>query len=114
MIIQDIDIFGTSAIEFLRRSKRHWRVREQIRLGVTLIDPVFIEDSEEDKVVEQHFMEAQITQKDAREDNIVEAKEQLSTKVQVEVQQAIKVQVMAEAQRKAMEMERQELEVVVK
>jgi hypothetical protein len=28
MIIQDIDIFGTSAIEFLRRSKRHWRVRE--------------------------------------------------------------------------------------
>jgi hypothetical protein len=36
---------------------------------------VFIEDSEEDKVVEQHFMEAQITQKDAREDNIVEAKE---------------------------------------
>jgi hypothetical protein len=40
-------------------------------------------------------VEAQTTQKDAREENIVEAKKQLSTKVQVEVQQTTKVQVMA-------------------
>jgi hypothetical protein len=34
---------------------------------------VFIEKSEEDDVVEQHFMEAQITHKNPREENIVEA-----------------------------------------
>jgi hypothetical protein len=33
---------------------------------------VFIEESKEDKDVEQHFVEAQIVQKDMREDNIVE------------------------------------------
>jgi hypothetical protein len=36
---------------------------------------VFIEESEEDKVEEQHFVEAQTMQKDAKEDNIVEVEE---------------------------------------
>jgi hypothetical protein len=36
-------------------------------------------------------------QKDAREENVVETEKQLSTKVQVEVQQATKVQEMVEA-----------------
>jgi hypothetical protein len=55
MIIQNIDIIGTFVVEFLRKSKRHWRAREQIGLGVTLIDLAFIEEMEEDKVVEQHL-----------------------------------------------------------
>jgi hypothetical protein len=38
------------------------------------MDPVFIEELEEDKVVEQQFVEAQVEQKDAREENVVEAK----------------------------------------
>jgi hypothetical protein len=32
---------------------------------------VFIEELEEDEVVEQHFVELQMVQKDAREENIV-------------------------------------------
>jgi hypothetical protein len=43
-------------------------------------------------------VEAQMVQKDAREENIVEVEEQLSIEMQVEVQQATKVQVMAETQ----------------
>jgi RecB family endonuclease NucS len=73
---------------------------------------MFIEESKEDKVVEQHFVEAQTMQKDAREENIIEAKEQASTKVQVEVQQATKVQVMAKTQRRAMEMKRHESKTI--
>jgi hypothetical protein len=46
---------------------------------------LFIEESKEDKVVEWHFVEAQIAQIDAGEENVVEAKVQPSTKVQVEV-----------------------------
>jgi hypothetical protein len=42
---------------------------------------VFIEESKDDKAMEQHFVEAQIVQKDVREENIVEVEEQLSTKV---------------------------------
>ncbi len=53
-------------------------------------------------------------QKDAREENIVEVEEQLSPKVQVEVQQAIKVQAMAEAQWRVMEMEKHEAKGVMK
>jgi hypothetical protein len=56
-IIQDIDIIGTIAIEFLHRS-RCWHAREQRGLRATLVDPVFIEELEEDKAVEQHFVEA--------------------------------------------------------
>jgi len=44
-IIQNIDTIGTSAVEFLRRSRQHWHVREQTRLGVTSMSLVFIEDS---------------------------------------------------------------------
>ncbi len=65
----------------MRRGKQHWRVREQTRPRATLVDPVCIEELEEDEVEEQHFMEAQIVQKDAREENIVAKEEQLSTKV---------------------------------
>jgi hypothetical protein len=39
---------------------------------------------EEDEAMEQHYMEAQIVQMDAREDNIINVTK-LFTKVQVEV-----------------------------
>ncbi len=58
MIIPNIDTTGTSTIEFLCKSKQHWHVREQTRLGATLIDLVYIEESEEDEVEEHHFVEA--------------------------------------------------------
>jgi hypothetical protein len=58
MIIHDIDMTRRFVVEFLRISKRHWCVRKQIRLGVTLVDLMFIEKSKENKVVEQHFVEA--------------------------------------------------------
>ncbi len=53
-------------------------------------------------------------QKDVGEENVIEAKVQTSTKMQVEVQQTIEVQVMAKAQWRAMKMERHESKVVVK
>jgi hypothetical protein len=39
---------------------------------------MFIEELKENKVVEQHFVEAWTTHKDAREENIIEAEVQLS------------------------------------
>jgi hypothetical protein len=36
---------------------------------------MFIEELEEDKVEEQHFVEAQTMQKDTKEENVVEVKE---------------------------------------
>jgi hypothetical protein len=42
---------------------------------------VFIEELEDDEVVEQHFVEAQIAQKVTREENVIEAKIQPSTEV---------------------------------
>ncbi len=59
------------------------------------VDRMFIKESEEDKTMEQHFVEVQTVQKDAREENVVIMEQQLSTKVQVEVQQNTEVQVMA-------------------
>jgi hypothetical protein len=44
---------------------------------------MFIEESKEDEAMEQHFVEAQIAQTDTREENVVEAKVQQSTKVQM-------------------------------
>ncbi len=67
---------------------------------------MFIEELKEDEAMEQHFVEVQTMQKDAREENVVEVGEQLSTKVQVEVQQTIEIQEMAKTQRKTMEMEK--------
>jgi hypothetical protein len=52
---------------------------------------VFIEESQEDEIMEQHFVEVETVQKDVREGNVVAAEEQLSTKVQVEVQQTTEV-----------------------
>ncbi len=51
-IIQDIDTTGTSIVEFLCRSRRHWWAKEQIGPGITSKDLMFIEESKEDKVVE--------------------------------------------------------------
>ncbi len=51
-------------------------------------------------------------QKDAREENVIATKQQLSIEVQVEVQQDTKVQVMVEVQQRVMEMEEQESKVV--
>jgi len=53
-------------------------------------------------------------EKDTREENIIEVEEQLSLEIQVEVHQSTKVQGMAEAQQRVMEMERCEVEVVMK
>jgi hypothetical protein len=52
MIIQNIDITGTTIIEFLRRSRRHWHVNEHRGPRATSIDLMFIEKLEEDEVVE--------------------------------------------------------------
>ncbi len=71
MIIQDIKTIGTSTVEFLCRSKQCWRAREQIGPRVTLIDLACIEESEEEEVEKHHFVEAQIVQKDTREENVV-------------------------------------------
>ncbi len=35
---------------------------------------MFIEESKENEVMEQHFVEEQTTHKDAREENVIEAK----------------------------------------
>ncbi len=86
MIIHDIDTIGASIVEFLCRSRRCQRVREHTRPGATLVNLVFIEESKEDEVAKQHFMEAQITQMDEGEENVVETKVQPSTEVMVEAQ----------------------------
>jgi hypothetical protein len=61
MIIHDIDTNITFVVEFLRGGKRCWCAKKQIGQGVTLVGLVFIEESEEDEVVEQHFVKAQTT-----------------------------------------------------
>jgi hypothetical protein len=45
-----------------------------------------IEESEGDKAEEHHFMEAQIMQKDTREENIITSEEQLFIEVKLNVQ----------------------------
>jgi hypothetical protein len=89
-IIQDIDTTKTFIFEFLNRSKRHWHVRRQLGLGVTSIDPMCTEKSEGDEVKEHHVVEAQIMQKDTREENVITLEEQLFIEVQLNVQQATK------------------------
>jgi hypothetical protein len=59
MIIQNMDITGTFVVEFLRRSRQCWCARKQTRLGVTSIDPVYIEESKEEGTIKHHFVEAQ-------------------------------------------------------
>jgi hypothetical protein len=58
-IIHDIYRTRTFAIEFLWRSKRSWRASEQKGPRITLVDPMFIEELEEDEAMEQQFVEAQ-------------------------------------------------------
>jgi len=58
MIIQDIDTTKTFIVEFLHRSRQHWCVKGETRAKATSINPVCIEESEEDKVEEHYFMEA--------------------------------------------------------
>jgi hypothetical protein len=52
---------------------------------------MFIDESEDDEAVEQHFVEAQTMEKDTREENIIKVEEQLSLEIQVEIQQATEV-----------------------
>jgi hypothetical protein len=47
---------------------------------------VFIEELEENKAMDQHFVEAQIVQTNVVEENVVEAEVQAYKEVQVEVQ----------------------------
>ncbi len=42
---------------------------------------MFIRKLKEEEATEKHFVEAQIMRKDTREENVVEAKEQLSIEV---------------------------------
>jgi uncharacterized Rmd1/YagE family protein len=46
---------------------------------------VCIEESEENKVEEHHFVEAQTVQKDVREDNVIMQEDQLFTKMQLKI-----------------------------
>ncbi len=68
-IIHDIYRTRTSAIEFLCRSRRSWHAREQTRPRATSVDPVFIEELEEDET-----MEAQIVQTDTGERTLLKQK----------------------------------------
>jgi hypothetical protein len=63
----------------LCNNKKHWRAREKKGPRATLVDSIFIKEFEEDKVLEEHFVEAYAIQKDTREDNVVEAKVYTST-----------------------------------
>jgi hypothetical protein len=56
-----------------------------------------IEELEEDEAEEHHLVEAQIVQKDAREENIIIQEQQLFIELQLNVQQTTKVQTMVEA-----------------
>jgi len=51
-IIQDIDTIGISIVEFLCRSRRRWHAKERIGLGATLVDLMFIEESEDNEAME--------------------------------------------------------------
>jgi hypothetical protein len=53
-------------------------------LRATSIDPAFIEESEDDEGVEQHFVEEQTMEKDIREENIMEVEEHLLLEIHVE------------------------------
>jgi hypothetical protein len=55
-IIHDIYRTRTSAIEFLCRSRRSWHAREQTRPRATSVDPVFIEELEEDETMEAQIV----------------------------------------------------------
>jgi hypothetical protein len=57
-IIQDIDTTRTFKVEFLCRSRRCWHVRKHIKLRTTLVNSVCIEEWEEGKAKEHHFVEA--------------------------------------------------------
>jgi len=61
-------------------------VQKNNKPRVTSIDLMFIEELEEDEVVEARTM-----QKDVGEENIVEVENNLSIEVQMEVQQSTKV-----------------------
>ncbi len=56
-IIQDIDTIGKShEVEFLCKSKKCWLTKEHKGPKATLVDSIFVEESKEDKVVEEHFV----------------------------------------------------------
>ncbi len=57
MIIHEIYRTRTFVVEFLHKSKSQ-HVRKQTRPGATLINPMFIEELDENEAMEQHFVEA--------------------------------------------------------
>ncbi len=63
------------------KHRKGWSASEQTRPRATSVDLVYIEKSKENKVVEQQFVEAQITQKGTREEDITKVRVQPSTKV---------------------------------
>lgn len=80
-IIQDIYRFKTSIIEFLHKRRRGWSSSVQVGLKATSVDLVNIEELEEDKSVEQWFVEAQAMQKDAKEEQVFDVGVQPSIEV---------------------------------
>jgi hypothetical protein len=59
IIIQDLCKIRTYAVEFLYICKRGWSSSVQARPRITSVDLVNIEESEEDKGVEQRFVDTQ-------------------------------------------------------
>jgi hypothetical protein len=55
----------------------------QVRPRVTLVDPVNIEELEEEEGVEQQYVKAQAMQKDAKEEEVFKAGVRTSTKVKM-------------------------------
>ncbi len=58
----------------MHKSRLHWCVRKQTWPRATSIDPMCIEESEEDEIEKHHLVEAWKVQKDTREDNVVYAR----------------------------------------
>jgi hypothetical protein len=58
MIIQEIDTIKTFIVEFLHRSRQHWCAKGETGPKATSINPMCIEESEEDEAKEHYFMEA--------------------------------------------------------
>ncbi len=75
---------------------------------------MFIEESEDDEGVEQHFVEEQTMEKEHKGGENYWGGRTSIPRDTCGVQQAREVQANAEAQWRAMEMERREVEVVVK
>ncbi len=114
MIIQDIDTIGTFAIEFLHRSRQHWCVRKQ-----TKIRSYINRSSVHWKIGGRQSQGASFWGGTNNAEGHKGRKSCCTRRitiqeVQLKVQQATKVQTMAKAQWRLMEMEQCEAKAVMK